>query len=252
MNKYIEFFNNYTNHYMKIAKNDFQRIHINRKIEHSKRVYEFSVEIAIKLGLTKKDIYIISIASLLHDIGRIKQFYEYSTYRDDISINHALLGVEILEKENVLDELEQQDKKMILEIIKLHNYKDITNVDEKLYLYTSIIRDADKIDWLYAMVNIIPSLSKENQAVFYSDKEDKNYISKELVDSILNDKTINKSEMTTIDELRAVSIGWITSSIVNKPSIDIIKSEDLINKTYKLMYNSKEKDMIFNYINSVI
>ena len=61
---------------MDIAKNDFQQLHINRKIEHSKRVNKFSIEIAQKLGLNNEEIDLINIASLFHDIGRFKQFYE--------------------------------------------------------------------------------------------------------------------------------------------------------------------------------
>lgn len=253
MKKYIDFFNNYTNHYMSIAKNEFQKIHINRKIEHSKRVNKMSVEIAEKLGLTDKEIYLINISSLLHDIGRFKQFYEYSTYVDKISCNHALLGIDVLNEEKILDDLEPSDKKIILEIIKLHNYKDLPlDISKKLYTYASIIRDADKIDWIYAMVNIISKLSKENQAVFYSDKEDKNYISEKLVNSILNGETIVRADLDTIDELRLASMGWMISDIKCKPSYEIIKQENLINKTFDLISDSKEKKIIFDFINDYI
>ena len=249
MKKYIDFFNHYTNHYIKIAKDDFQKLHMNRKIEHSKRVNKFSIEIAQKLGLDNNEIYLISIASLLHDIGRFEQFYKYNTYIDKISINHGLLGTEILKDEKILDESEKEEKEIILEIIKMHNYKEIPkDIPDNLYLYTSIIRDADKIDWIYAMVNIIPNLSKENQAVFYSNKEDKNYISKELVDLILNNKDIIRSDLHTVDELRVSALSWITSDIKCKPSLEIIKREKLIEKSYSLICDSEEKEIIFNYL----
>ena len=253
MEKYINFFNNYTNYYISIAKNDFQKLHINRKIEHSKRVNKISIEIAQKLGLNEKEIYLINISSLLHDIGRFRQFYEYSTYIDKISCNHALLGINILEEEKVLDYLKFDEKEIVLEIIKLHNYNSIPqNISKELYTYTSIIRDADKIDWMYSMVNIIPNLSKENQMVFYSNKKDKNYISKELVNAILNNEQIIRSNLTTIDELRAAAMGWITSDMKCSPSLEIIKRENLINKTFDLISDSMEKKIIFEYINNYI
>lgn len=253
MEKYIKFFNDYSNHYMSIAKNEFQQVHIKRKIEHSKRVNKDSIEIAHKLGLNNEEIYLINISSLLHDIGRFRQFYEYSTYIDKISCDHALLGINILEQEKILNDLETEEKAIVLEIIKLHNYKKLPpDISKKLYTYASIIRDADKIDWMYAMVNIIPSLSKENQAVFYSNKEERNYISEELVNLILNNETVIRTDLNTIDELRAASMGWITSDIKCSPSYEIIKREDLINKTFKLMSDSKEKKIIFDYINDYI
>jgi len=163
MDEYVKFFSECAEYYMSIAKNEFQRVHINRKIEHSKRVNKFLVEIAEKLGLNDEEIFLIDIASLFHDIGRFKQFYEYNTYIDKISCNHAMIGIEILEQQGGLNNIEEWKKELILEIINLHNYKELPkNIPDKLYTYASIIRDADKIDWIYAMVNIIPNLSKEN------------------------------------------------------------------------------------------
>lgn len=102
------------------------------------------------------------------------------------------------------------------------------------------------------MVNIIPGLSKENQAVFYSNKEERNYISEKLVRSILNDEIVVKTDLSTIDELRAAAMGWVTSDIKCSPSYEIINREDLINKTFNLMSDSKEKKIIFDYINDYI
>lgn len=253
MEKYINFFNKCANYYIENAKNELQKTHINRKIEHSKRVNKMSVEIAEKQGLSEKEIYLINIASLLHDIGRFKQFYEYSTYIDEISCNHALLGIEILEQEKVLDDITLEEKNIVLEIIKLHNYKELPEkISEKLCTYANIIRDADKIDWLYAMVNIIPKLAKEDQAVFYSRKEDKKYISEKIVNKVISDQTITKAEIETIDEYRAVAIGWLTSNIKNKQSYEIIKREDLINKIYDLMADTKEKEIIFEHVKKSI
>lgn len=253
MEKYINFFDNYANHYISIAKNEFQRLHINRKIEHSKRVNKFSVEIAKKLGLNDKEIYLVNIASLFHDIGRFKQFYEYSTYNDKISCNHALLSAEILEQEKILDDLGPESKGIILEIIKLHNCKNLPeNISKSVDTTASIIRDADKIDWIYSMVNIVPNLSKENQAIFYSDKEDRNYISEKLVNAILNDETVVRTELKTIDELRATAMGWLTSDMKCGPSYEIIKREGLVDKTFELMSDSREKEIIFEYIREYI
>ena len=249
MERYINFFNDYSNYYISASKKEFQKLHINRKIEHSKRVNKISVEIAYKLGLSNEEIYLVNISSLLHDIGRFKQFYEYSTYIDKISCNHALLGVDILEQEKILDSLKPEEKAIVLEIIRLHNYKELPqNISKKLYTYASIIRDADKIDWMYSMVNIIPNLSKEDQTVFYSNKVEKNYISEKLVCSILNNETVDRASLNTIDELRVSSLGWITSDIKCDPSYEIIKREDLINKIYNLVSDSKEKNYINNYV----
>ena len=145
------------------------------------------------------------------------------------------------------------EKRMILEIIRLHDYKELpSDLPKKLYDYVSVVRDADKIDWMYSMVNIIPKLSEKDQAVFYSNKENKSFISKKVVDSILNNQVLVKDDVNTIDELRAAAMGWVTSFIKCSPSYEIIKRENLIKKTFNLMGDTKEKQVIFDYVRNWI
>ena len=253
MNQYFDFFNEYSDYYIGIAKDEFQKLHIHRKIEHSKRVYKLAVEIAQKLELTDQQIHLVEIASLFHDIGRFEQFYRCNTYKDSSLCDHALLGVEILEKEKLLDDLSENEKQLILEIIKLHDYDQLpSNLSKELYKYISIVRDADKIDWMHSMVNIIPKLSEKDQAVFYSNKENKSFISKKVVDSILNNQVLVKDDVNAIDELRAAAMGWVTSFIKCPPSYEIIKRENLIQKTFNLMGDTKEKQVIFDYVRNWI
>lgn len=249
MDKYFNFFDQYSNYYMGIAKDRFQKLHIHRKIEHSKRVYKIAVEVAKKLELNEKEIRLVGIASLFHDIGRLPQFFQFNTYKDSILCDHSLLGVQILEQEKILDDLSSDGKRIILKIIRLHDYKELpSDLPKKLYDYVSIVRDADKIDWMYSMVNIIPKLSEKDQAVFYSNKENKSFISKKVVDSILNNQVLVKDDVNTIDELRAAAMGWVTSFIKCPPSYEIIKRENLIQKTFNLMGDTKEKQVIFDYV----
>lgn len=253
MDKYFDFFNKYSDYYMGIAKDQFQKLHIHRKIEHSKRVYKIAVEVARKLELNEEEIRLVGIASLFHDIGRLPQFFQYNTYKESTLCDHSLLGVQILEQKNILNDLSSDEKMMILEIIRLHDYDKLpSDLPKKLYDYVSIIRDADKIDWMYSMVNIIPKLSEKDQAVFYLNKENKNFISKKVVESILNNQVISKKNMDTIDELRAAAMGWVTSFIKCPPSYEIIKKENLIQKTFNLMGDTKEKQVIFDYVRNWI
>ena len=253
MDKYFDFFNKYSDYYMEIAKDQFQKLHIHRKIEHSKRVYKIAVEVARKLELNEEEIRLVGIASLFHDIGRLPQFFQYNTYKESTLCDHSLLGVQILEQKNILNDLSSDEKMMILEIIRLHDYDKLpSDLPKKLYDYVSIIRDADKIDWMYSMVNIIPKLSEKDQAVFYLNKENKNFISKKVVESILNNQVISKKNMDTIDELRAAAMGWVTSFIKCPPSYEIIKKENLIQKTFNLMGDTKEKQVIFDYVRNWI
>lgn len=251
--KYFDFFQNYSNHYMRLAGDEFQRLHIHRKIEHSKRVYQMAVEIAKKLELKDQEIHLVGIAALFHDIGRFEQFYRFNTYKDSDACHHAFLGVEILEKEKILDDLDDLEKSWILEIIKVHDDEEIPRgLPQLLSLYLSIVRDADKLDWIYAMINIIPKLSEKDQAVFYSNKEDRPFISQSVVNSVLNDKVISHRDVTTIDELRAAAMGWMTSLIQCSASYEIVKNHGFLEAIYQLMGDEEEKHIIYHYIKQKI
>ena len=63
--------------------------------------------------------------SLIHDIGRFTQFIKYKTYDDLLSENHALLSAKIIEKENILSNYNEEEQKLILKAVSLHNKKDL-------------------------------------------------------------------------------------------------------------------------------
>lgn len=249
MTKYINFFESYSKKYMDMAQDDFKKYHINRKIEHSKRVNKFAIAIAKDLGLNDHQLYLIDISSLLHDIGRFKQFYEYGTYIDKLSFNHGDVGVSILEEENILSDLSSEDKDTICEIIKIHNYPSIpSDIDDSLRLYASIIRDADKLDWMYAMENIIKDAKDEDKKIFFGNRELIDDIRNEVCMMVLNGDKVNKTDLQTVGELKIWTIFSLLTEYECKASIDIIKNNDLINKVYSDIKDSKEKEMIYNYV----
>ena len=77
MKEEIKLFNNYVKQF------DLKNKHIMGKFHHSYRVMEFAIDIAKSLELGEKDIYIASLAGLLHDIGRFNHIKIYNTYSDE-------------------------------------------------------------------------------------------------------------------------------------------------------------------------
>lgn len=249
MEKYVEYFSNCAEHYLSLAKDDFQRTHINRKIEHSKRVNQFALEIAHGLYLSQHEIDLVNISSLLHDIARFKQFYEYNTYVDKLSFNHAEEGVKILKQSNILCDLGDDDKQMVLDIIGLHSCRFLPNdLSPKLRMLASVIRDADKLDWMFAMVNIIPKLSTKDQAVFYSNRINSDKISSEIVNAVIKNEKIAKANLKTVGELKIWTIISVVTEYECYPSLEIMQRCDLINRVVEMISDSKEKTMIIDLV----
>ena len=167
---------------------DLKEIDIMRKFHHSYRVMEFSIEIAKTLNMTDRDIYIVSVAGLFHDVARFRQWTEYNTYIDSKSFDHGDMGYDIT-KELFIDkfDLNDEEKKIVLKAIKNHNkYKVDTNLTEKELLISNIVRDADKLD----IIKEQGFITKEES------------IKEELVNLLLEHKMVsNELALTDMDSL---------------------------------------------------
>lgn len=130
---------------------------IARKVGHSYRVSEICEKIAKSLNLSDKEIEVATLIGLLHDIGRFKQQTKYKTYEDIHSVDHAKLGVEILEQNDYIRNYYQDDEydDIIKTSIFYHNKYEIEKgLNDKELTFCKIIRDSDKLDIFYEAIEI--------------------------------------------------------------------------------------------------
>lgn len=138
-------FANYVRHY------DVSDPKIALKIVHTRRVARLCDEIAADLGLEPDLIDLAWTCGILHDIGRFEQIARYHTFADAQSIDHALLGAQVLVDEGAIASF-LDDASMyptIAEVVRQHNRLAIDKtLDAQTTLVCKIVRDADKIDIL--------------------------------------------------------------------------------------------------------
>ncbi|MDD3225510.1 MAG: HD domain-containing protein [Clostridium sp.] len=131
---FYKWFDNYSKRFY--CSNEFINENIRLKREHTKRVCDNANMISNALNLCKKDKDIAEIAALFHDIGRFEQFKRYQTFNDKISENHALLGVRVLNENNILADLDSKTQEYILKAVEYHNmYKMPETKGEKLITF---------------------------------------------------------------------------------------------------------------------
>lgn len=251
--KYYLFFDSYTNNFIANTSNKTQLIHLTRKRDHSYRVTETALQIGKKLNLNYTNIVLLNLVSLFHDLGRFIQFKKYQTYDDSISKNHSILSVNVIDETGILSDFNDSEIKLIKKCILLHNEKELPkNLTEQEFLITSILRDADKIDYFKGMVDIIPNLPKDEQKVFYSNKDESNIISDNVYNKIMNKEIISNSEIKTKLDKQVRAIGFITSDINYKESLNIILDNNYLERIYELLPKNEKVINIYNMTKSYI
>lgn len=209
LNQYIQIFDDYTKQFLDNQDNNEIIININLKINHSKNVYLNAIEIAKSEGLNRVDEEIAGICGLFHDIGRFEQFTKYNTFRDQNGIYHGELGVEVLKKEKMLENLPPHFYEIVYTAVYDHGLKSIpkNRSGKKLY-FSKLLRDADKADIYRIVAEYYHNQGPRNIALEYG-LEDNKGISYSVMQDFLNHKIIDKNHLKTLDDFKCMQIAWM-------------------------------------------
>jgi hypothetical protein len=187
------------------------------------------------------------LIALVHDIGRFEQFIKYRTFDDSKSINHAELGVHILQKTGFLNELLAHDQKIVYGAIMNHNVSKLDPaLDVKILHYARLIRDADKVDIWYIL-----TLRDVVNVILEKSSDDESYaVPHYITDSYRNGKTVPYA--TSMNDYRLLRLSWIYD--MNFPATySLIQKRGYIPKILAKIPPSEEKqeiaEIIFQYVN---
>lgn len=121
---------------------------IKLKIDHTTRVANLCERIAIEAEVDKD---LAWLCGMLHDIGRFEQVRRYNTFSDAISVDHAMLGADLLFEEGLIKrfhvDLSERNRYILEKAIRNHSmYRLESGLDKETISYCNVLRDADKID----------------------------------------------------------------------------------------------------------
>ena len=136
-----------------VMKYDMEEKMIAYKYNHSYRVVHQAEEICRSINTDTVERDLASFIALVHDIARFRQWTEYKTFDDFKSFDHVDEGEKILFEEGMINEfnVSKDDYNVIKVAVRNHNKLSIEDgLNERELFHSKIIRDADKIDILYA------------------------------------------------------------------------------------------------------
>lgn len=212
---------------------------LKRKQLHSLRVMKKSRIIAQSLKLSEEEIQIATLIGLLHDIGRFEQYTKYNTFSDHNSIDHAELGIRILQENNYIKNYIEDENwiNIILIAIKNHNkYKIEKGLNKKKELFCKIVRDADKADIMYEGANVFWNTESEK-----SDLENAK-VKQEEIDAIKKHTLMDRRKMKRESELDGMLIMLCFIFDINYPkTFEIIDKENIIQSIFS-RFNFKNEE----------
>ena len=189
---------------------EFQR-NIDLKEQHTRRVCQNALNIGKDLGLNDDDLCLAEITALFHDIGRFEQYARYKTFSDRASVNHAAFGVEILQKNKVLDDLAAPLQAFILKVIGYHNQAALpADETERCLFFSKLLRDADKLDiWRVVTAYYEQKDTGETNETIELDLPDTPGISTDIYESLIKGQTILFDSMKNLNDFKLLQVGWV-------------------------------------------
>jgi len=180
------------------------------KIAHSIRVEKEIEAIGRSSGLGNGDLDLAKICGLLHDIGRFEQYRRFATFLDTHSVNHAELGIEVVQKADVLQDLSPEDRETVTAAISFHNRASIPpNNPEKHLLHARMLRDADKIDiWKIVTDHYLHPDPLRSGAIELS-LPDTPEISPEIEQAILSGEIAKVKSMHSLNDFKLIQAAWV-------------------------------------------
>jgi hypothetical protein len=180
------------------------------KLAHTYRVCENITAISGSVGLNGDDLALAQAIALLHDVGRFEQLRGFGSYDDRMTLDHAMLGLKVINCAGVLCSLPKRERNLIRRSIWHHN-KYLIPVTEKadVAFFSKLIRDADKLDILGVVSEHFKRRDQHpNRALDFGLADDLR-LTQDAVSDILQGKMVRINVLKTLGDLRLLYLSWI-------------------------------------------
>jgi putative nucleotidyltransferase with HDIG domain len=236
---------------------EFINANIKLKDEHSRRTCEQMLELADELGLSASQRRTAEVIALLHDIGRFEQFVKYRTYNDPKSVNHCLLGLEVLRRTKVLEELEDEERQLVESVIEYHGLMELpAGLDGECLLFSKLLRDADKLDIFYVVTDYYKQYRDDPEGFRLEiELPDEPGYSMEVVKQLLAGQRIDYSKLRTWNDMKLCQLSWVYD--VNFPAtLKWIKQRGFLEMIFEFLPATEDikrvREKIFEFVDSAI
>ncbi len=217
---------------------------IKYKYHHSYRVMINMEIIAKKLNMNDYDVELAKCIGLLHDIGRFDQYMLFQSF-DDKNLDHGDYGEQVIKIYDLLKHfnIDSKDYDVVYTAIRNHNkYSIEPYIGERELLFSKMIRDADKLDILYALGR--PELKNII-------REDESEISPKIKESFYKNEPVKNTDKQSLNDNIIILLAF-PYDIYFDISMSIIKNKKYYEKIYNRLENKEKFKEFLNHIEKYI
>lgn len=247
--KFKQFLDDQARHYATKCQDQSNiKSNIQMKHYHSIKVHALVKKLAMELNLDDKISFQAQAAALLHDIGRFPQIIDYYTYEDPISIDHAELGVKILQDEKVLVNLTSEDAEVITTAVRYHNKLRLPQeIVGQTGIVAKTLRDADKIDIIRIAIDFYTAEIDGRKTGWYSELSSSSTCTPSVVTALLADEDVPISHVKTLFDEFLLYLSWVNSLHFADSVRHLVQSGNLQNMI-RLLPGKTMQEVIGNYV----
>jgi len=222
------------------------------KEEHTRRVCQEILQIGKQLDLNDDELRLAEITALLHDVGRFEQYARYNTFVDKKSENHAELGIKILRKSGVINQLDLLTRNLIYRTIRYHNRASLPQHEtEKCLFFTKLLRDADKLDIWKVVTDYYHRKDGGRNGALELDLPDTPGISDRVYQDLINKRIVNVYNIKNLNDFKLLQLGWVFD-INFKPTLRSVKSRRYLEMIRDVLPNTEKIRTVYNVVRACL
>ena len=201
-------FSDFCRSFSSVSAEDQRNIRL--KEEHTRQVCKNMRLITGERSLKEGEALLAEAIALFHDVGRFPQYAKYRTFRDALSVNHAVLGAGLLAERGVLKGIPEKEQGLILQAVRFHNAFAVPEIsDRRELLFLKLIRDADKLDIWRVFWEYYESPAGERASAAGLGLPDCGGYSPEVMATIFDRRVISLVSLKTLDDFKLLQLSWI-------------------------------------------
>ena len=247
LNNFKEWFSGYCKTFYSANEEDQKNIYL--KEHHTFSVCDNIVRIAKEESLNPDEIMIAEAIALFHDIGRFPQYAKHKTFNDSISVNHGLLGANILLEHKIIQNLPQDEQDLIIQAVKFHNAFKLPDIqNDRAILFLKLIRDADKLDIFRVFTEYYEHPAEKKASAAGLGLPDTPGYSEQTLSCIHSDRVVSHGDVENINDLKLLQLSWLFD-LNFTTSFRLLLQRDYISKVALSLPDTKEIEKAIKYLN---